>query len=298
MIKNKLIFVFLDGIGMGAVNEYNPFVKAHMPILSSLIKGNLVFGNEIHEPKLLLKGIDACLGVQGVPQSATGQAALFTGFNAPSILGYHLPAYPNEEIISLINNRSLFKYADERNVKSIFANSYTDGYFKNFDVNADNYSVTTRCVLAANSKFNSIEDLVQGNAVHWDITNFTLQANPDNKVPLISPVQAGQNLVNITENYDLVLFECFLPDLIGHKKDMEKSVQFLETLDEFLRGLTKEQPDGVTILISSDHGNMEDLSTGGHTKNEVPLLCIGNLAPNFVAVKRIDQLFHTIFSSL
>lgn len=239
-------------------------------------------------------------GVDGdpVPQSATGQAALFTGFNAPAKLGYHLPAYPNEELIALINEQSLFKYARERNIKSIFANSYTDGYFKNFNLDADNYSVTTRCVLAGQSKFNTIDDLIQERAVHWDITNFTLQNIPGNRVPVFTPHQAGKNLLGIAEDYDLILYECFLSDLIGHRKDMNKSLLFLETLDDFLKGLIADRPSHINILISSDHGNMEDLSTGGHTKNPVPLICLGNLAQKFSNVQAINQIFHTIFLNL
>lgn len=297
-MRDKLIFVFLDGIGLRTGDNYNPFAKAHMPVLSSLLGAPLIEGSEVSERHLLVKGIDACLGVSGVPQSATGQAALFTGFNAPAELGYHLPAYPNEELIKLINQRSLFKYAREQKLRSIFANSYTDGYFKNFDPNADNYSVTTRCVLASQSRFNSIDDLLEGKAVHWDITNFTLQDTPGNRAPLYTPFQAGKNLLGLANDYDLILYECFLPDLIGHRKDMEKSIAFLETLDGFLKGLTENKPFNTNILISSDHGNMEDLSTGGHTKNPVPLICMGNLAPKFAKVQAIDQIFHHIFENL
>jgi 2,3-bisphosphoglycerate-independent phosphoglycerate mutase len=297
-MKNKLIFVFLDGIGIRNEDKYNPFARASLPVLSALLGGKLVDGVEKRRSDLLVKGIDACLGVPGVPQSATGQAALFTGFNAPKSLGYHLPAYPNDDLIKLINERSIFKYASEQNLKSIFANSYTDGYFKAFNPNADNYSVTTRCVLAAQSRFNTIDDLIQGRAVHWDITNFSLQNTPENRAPVFTPFQAGKNLLHLASDYDLVLYECFLPDLIGHRKDMEKSLWFLKTLDDFLKGLTEKKPGNVNILISSDHGNMEDLSTGGHTKNPVPLICMGNLAPGFSNVEAIDQIFHTIFQNL
>ncbi len=298
MVKNKLIFVFLDGIGMGKEDGYNPFASALMPTLDSLLGGKLVRGTEVYKNNLLVKGIDACLGVSGVPQSATGQTALFTGVNAPEILGHHYPAYPNKELISVINERSIFKYADEQNIKSIFANSYTDGFFKSFDVNTDNYSVTTRCMLAANSKFNTTEDLGRGKAVHWDITNFTLQDTPGNGIPSIVPYMAGQNLLHLATEYDLILYECFLPDLIGHRKDMEKATAFLETFDSFLKGLIDEKSPNVNILISSDHGNLEDLSTGGHTKNLVPLFCLGSLAPEFSSVNRIDQIFDGIFLNL
>ncbi|QHI36086.1 2,3-bisphosphoglycerate-independent phosphoglycerate mutase [Kordia antarctica] len=297
-MKNKLIFIFLDGIGLGKDEATNPFTQVPMPTLFSLVGENLTHSTHVEKQGFLLKGIDACLGVDGVPQSATGQSSLFTGYNAQAFLGHHLMAYPNDELIGLINKRSIFKYAEEHNIKSIFANSYTDGFFKAFDRNSTNYSVTTRCVLAGKSRFNTLDDLIAGNAVHWDITNVTLQDLPNNRVPLIAPFKAGENLKNITNEYDLILFECFLPDLIGHRKNMEKSVEFLEILDEFLRGILHDKSENIHIVISSDHGNMEDLSYGGHSKNEVPLIVIGKEAQQFSEVKGIDEIFDTMFSKL
>ena len=87
--------------------------------------------------------------------------------------------------------------------------------------------------------------------------------------------------MNITNNFDLVLYEYFLPDLIGHKKNMDNSLWFLEMFDEFMCGVTSMLPTNVTVLISSDYGNIEDLSTGGHTANHVPLIVFGNLAKSF-----------------
>ncbi|NVO12225.1 MAG: phosphoglyceromutase [Bacteroidales bacterium] len=297
-MENKLIFIFLDGVGLGRDVDSNPLTKASMPTMFNLIGQKLINTTNIVEQNILVKGVDACLGVEGVPQSATGQTALFTGFNAQAILGYHLTAYPNNELISVINNRSILKYAKEKHISSIFANSYTDKFFDFSKQNLSSYSVTTHCVLAAKIRFNTINDLINGKAVHWDITNSTLQGISDNRVSIISPFEAGQNLKNIANDYDLVLYECFLPDLIGHKRDMNSSISFLEMFDEFLRGVITNKPSNVNILISSDHGNIEDLSTGGHTKNLVPLICIGSSAHDFLNVNSIDKIFNAIFSNI
>lgn len=294
-MKKKLIFIFLDGVGLGDKVDTNPFTRAHMPTMEHIAGGKLLKHSRVATPDILVKGIDACLGVDGTPQSATGQTALFTGFNAPAVLGYHLMAYPNDELVALINQRSIFKYANENQIKSIFSNSYTDKFFDTFPQNTSSYSVTTHCVLAARSKFNTLHDLMENRAVHWDVTNITLQGLPDRTVPLITPFKAGQHLQNLTADYDLVLYECFLPDLIGHKKDMLKAVECLEMLDEFLRGVLSNISPDVQVLISSDHGNIEDLSYGGHSKNAVPLICIGNLAHRFAEVNRIDEIFNAIF---
>ncbi|WP_074409449.1 phosphoglyceromutase [Aquimarina megaterium] len=297
-MKNKLIFIFLDGVGLGKNVKSNPFTKAFMPTLFNLVGEKLTNTTNVVKQNFLMRGIDACLGIEGIPQSATGQTSLFTGYNAQAFLGHHLMAYPNDQLIAMINKRSIFKYAKENYIKSIFANSYTDGFFKSFDKDSSNYSVTTRCVLAAKNNFNTMNDLVEGRAVHWDITNLTLQDMPNNKIPLITPFIAGENLKNLTNDYDLILYECFLPDLIGHRKDMNKSIMFLEMFDEFLRGVIHDKPENIHVLITSDHGNIEDLSFGGHSKNEVPFIFMGKETHHFLKVKAIDELFDTIFSKL
>jgi hypothetical protein len=294
-MKNKLIFIFLDGVGLGKNVGPNPFTRARMPTLHGLLGDKLLDTTHIATNDVLVKGIDACLGVEGVPQSATGQTALFTGFNAQAILGHHLMAYPDDALISLIQKRSIFKYAKENLIKSIFANSYTNGFFESLHHHSSTYSVTTHCVLASGTKFNTLKDLAENRAVHWDITNSTLQHLPGERPPLISPFKAGQNLKNLANDYDLVLYECFLPDLIGHRKDMDRSVEFLEMFDEMLAGVLKDLSPDVQVLISSDHGNMEDLSFGGHNRNPVPLICIGKLAHRFSDVNAINEIFDALF---
>ncbi len=294
-MRNKLIFIFLDGIGLGKNVDANPFTKVRMPTLYGLLGEKLLDTTHITTNDVLVKGIDACLGVEGIPQSATGQTSLFTGFNAQAVLGHHLMAYPDDALIALIQRRSIFKYAKEHLIKSIFANSYTNGFFESLHHHSSTYSVTTHCVLAAGTRFNTLNDLTQNRAVHWDITNSTLQHLPGEKPSLVTPFKAGQNLKDLTNDHDLVLYECFLPDLIGHRKDMDRSLAFLEMFDEMLAGVLKDLPPEVQVLISSDHGNMEDLSFGGHNRNPVPLICIGKLARRFSAVNAINEIFDALF---
>jgi bisphosphoglycerate-independent phosphoglycerate mutase (AlkP superfamily) len=57
---------------------------------------------------------------------------------------------------------------------------------------------------------------------------------------------------------------------------MENACQLLITLDQVLDGLVANWDNSAgVILITSDHGNMEDLSTRRHTTNPVPVLLIG-----------------------
>ncbi len=101
--------MFLDGVGLGPNDDTNPLALAPMPHVRSILGGGLVAGREIQEEGLLFRPLDACLGVEGLPQSATGQTALFTGVNAPAAVGMHVSAYPTAALRDLIMSHSLLK---------------------------------------------------------------------------------------------------------------------------------------------------------------------------------------------
>ena len=143
-----------------------------------------------------------------------------------------------------------------------------------------------------------MDDLKKGNAVYWDINRNYLIQEQKIDIPLITPDEAGRHLAQISFDQDLVIFECFLPDLIGHKKDSSRAAAFLEMLDKFLNGLSESIEKNTSIILTSDHGNMEDLSTGQHTRNPVPLLVMGPLAQCFTEAISILDLTGLIIKNM
>ena len=96
----KILFLFLDGIGLGENNaEINPFARANMPYLESLLGGRKLLKESapVDSESAALFSVDPRLGVSGAPQSATGQAVLLTGINIPAEIGYHYGPKPNPE---------------------------------------------------------------------------------------------------------------------------------------------------------------------------------------------------------
>jgi 2,3-bisphosphoglycerate-independent phosphoglycerate mutase len=95
----RCFFFFLDGVGLGADDPAtNPLSATEMPNLQALLSGQKLVAasapNESSQATLL--ALDACLGVPGLPQSATGQASLLTGINVPAKIGYHYGPKPNQ----------------------------------------------------------------------------------------------------------------------------------------------------------------------------------------------------------
>ena len=81
--------------------------------LEALLEGhklllNGIKGSRLESERASLLALDANLGVDGLPQSATGQASLLTGENVPKAIGYHYGPKPNPDVAAEFNNGSLF----------------------------------------------------------------------------------------------------------------------------------------------------------------------------------------------
>jgi bisphosphoglycerate-independent phosphoglycerate mutase (AlkP superfamily) len=97
-------------------------------------------------------------------------------------------------------------------------------------------------------------------------------------VKTITPGEAAARLYEISRDNDFTLFEHFMTDIIGHTMDMDKAVREIELLDSFLGELAGlVNPDEDIIFITSDHGNIEDISIKTHTMNMVPTVVLGKL---------------------
>jgi 2,3-bisphosphoglycerate-independent phosphoglycerate mutase len=290
LVSPSVMFVFLDGLGLGPTDETNPLWLAPMPNLRQLLGGPLVAGRNLDRPGLLFKAIDALMGVPGLPQSATGQTALFTGVNAAQLIGQHLGAYPTGPLIEVINEHNILKRATERGYRATFANAYTPQYFELVKKRKRRHSATTLSVLAAGLPFRTLEDLERGEAVYWDITHFYLVEHLHMPVPVIEPETAGQRLARLSRDYDLVLYESFLPDAVGHRRDIELALEILDVLDRFFAGLLEEVGPTTTVVMSSDHGNLEEIELRLHSTNPVPLLAVGPGAESFRQAQSITDV--------
>jgi 2,3-bisphosphoglycerate-independent phosphoglycerate mutase len=108
----------------------------------------------------------------------------------------------------------------------------------------------------------------------------------------MTPHEAGGKLASLAQEYDFSFFEYWASDYAGHKQDMETAVELMESFDEVLGGLLEEINDELLVLITSDHGNMEDLSTRKHTDADVPLILIGEKAAREEFTRDMTDLTH------
>src|SRR5215212_3439468 len=170
----SVLLFFIDGLGIGLRGPFNPLdnLDDAAPLA--------VFQNE--PPARFLDGIvvatDACLGVAGRPQSASGQTTILTGVNAPAQIGYHKQGFPNEALREIIAANSIFRQLNDAGVAPVtFANAYGRRFF----VERPRWvSATTAAVEAAGLNFRTIEDVKAGAAVFMDFTNrFLIERGED-----------------------------------------------------------------------------------------------------------------------
>ena len=280
----SVLLIFVDGLGIGTRGSHNPL--AQLP--TEAIEPLGIFQDE--EPHLPFAGVlartDACLGVEGRPQSASGQTTILTGVNAPEALGYHKQGFPNEALRDIIRGHSIFLQLKRARIgPNTFANAYTRRFF---ETRPRWVSATTVAVEAARMNFRVVSDLKAGHALYHDFTNrMLIEAGQD--VPERTPEEAATMLAEIAAAHCFTLYEYFITDRMGHHQDMPGAIEVLNELARFVRAvLARVDLARTTVLLTSDHGNIEDLSTRNHTLNLVPTLAWG--AGREVVAQRVKTL--------
>jgi hypothetical protein len=263
--------------------------------------------------------------VDGLPQSGTGQTALLAGVNAAQLHGRHQPHFPPVALRQLLAEHSIFRRVVERGGRATFANPFGLSYWQAIAARRIRRSASVIAAEGAGLRFRAGDDLLAGRAVSWDVTNAAMRAR-DIEAPLVSPAQAGANLARLARDHNLVFYESFLPDLAGHGRlttddrrpttdsrrpipdhddsnpgsvvgrlSIEEQIHAaMNRLDGLIGGALAAMRPQDTLLITSDHGNVESLAAPTHTRNPVPLLVVGPAAGAFEGARSIMDLADVI----
>jgi hypothetical protein len=275
-----ILFIFLDGIGLGANDPtLNPFAAAHTPAMWSLSDGLPWLCST---PRLAANGAafvptDPRLGVPGRPQSATGQAAIFTGRNVPAELGEHYGPRPTPAIRSILAQDSLLKRLVAAGKRVAFLDAYPPRFFEAVQRGKRLLSALQQAVFEAGVPLRGEEELRAGLAFSADFTGHGWRdVLGFSDTPVFAPEEAGARLATIAQDYDFSLVSTWITDEIGHRGPLERGVAFLELFDRVLSGLLGAwDAQNGTIILTSDHGNMEDVTIRQHTENDVPTVAVG-----------------------
>ena len=256
-----MVFLFVDGVGIAGPAADNPINAEVCPTLWRLLK-------------MHAKPIDACLGVDGPPQSATGQATMFTGVNCAKEMGRHCEGFPGLQLREIVQRDNLFLALRRAGRKVRFADAYLVDSAEELEQRRFK-SVTTVMALTTPEVISTASDLMADRALMQDLTRETIQDRyPDIRV--IPPQRAAEHLFRIACENDFTLYEFFQTDVAGHSMDYPRACAVLRAYDAFLAALVRSaEAAGITIVITSDHGNIEAIGQRGHTTNPVPFVAYG-----------------------
>lgn len=292
-----IIFLFIDGVGIGERGVSNPlsYEDHYLRSFRTLTGGqNLVSdSDEIINENLVYRKIDACLGMDGLPQSGTGQASLFSGQNAAKILGRHFGPYPHSKIRYLLEEESIFHHIQDLGCCCYFMNAFPELFFEHARAR-NRWSCCTLMTKSAGIHINTIKDVINERAITAEILQDVWKEKLNIEVPVITERDAAQRVINLATIKDFILVEYYLTDKAGHKQKLNYAINVLQRYDRFLTSLLFNKATKDTIILTSDHGNIEDLSVKTHTLNHVPLFVYGPAAQNFKSVKSITDIYGTI----
>lgn len=282
-----IIYIFLDGVGLGEDDpKKNPFSRFKTKFFGPHA------GRSFEMPGDVI-ATDAHMGIPGLPQSATGQTALFTGYNGPEILGRHVNGFPTFTLRPYFKEKNILKLMNDAGLNATLINSYSSVYLKRLQHPRAERMLSASSLMQKHSgkPYFTTEDYLAGRSLYMDMNNWFLRKN-GLAVPLAKPYDNGRKLVQIARGYDLVIYEYFFTDKVGHEQSWGAAKRIIGHVDRFLAGVWDElDATRETVVISSDHGNLEDLSVKTHTRNKVGTFVHGRHAGVFLGqVKNLADI--------
>src|SRR5699024_3095219 len=189
------------------------------------------------------------------------------------------------------------KKTQQKGKQPQFINAYPDIFFEKAR-EKQRWSCTTLMTKSAGILLNTVKEVQEEKAITAGLTQQAWREHLHLKVPQITPEEAAQRLLEQAKKFDLLLHEYYLTDKAGHSQQPEEAAAVLSQYDRFLWELMEDKPSQTTIVLSSDHGNIEDLSTKTHTLNKVPLFVYGPGADAFAGAKSIKDITPGILTLL
>ncbi|WP_188904484.1 metalloenzyme domain protein [Deinococcus aerophilus] len=261
---NGVLWLALDGVGHPVDAPPGSVWEQELPTLRPLLEAG--------------RALDATLGVPGLPQSGTGQSCWLTGTDAVRLMGKgggeHFGPHPGPTLQRLLRRASLPVRLTRAGARAALANHYVPQYFQ-----AQERRPRMGCFpfsfVAAGQALNppGVPPLGATLGLEYRAPFAPFQTQEE-------VTRLGQALARATDDHDLIVADLWFGDLLGHRGRADgplpdtraAALAYLARVDALLRGALEA---GARVVVGSDHGNLEDLGTKGHTVARVPFAGTG-----------------------
>ncbi|MDL2344444.1 metalloenzyme domain protein [Deinococcus sp. MIMF12] len=258
-----LVWLALDGVGHPADAPPGSVWDAELPALRPLVDSG--------------QALDAALGVPGLPQSGTGQSCWLTGVNAVQVMGEHFGPHPGPTLRRLLAASGLPGRLTRAGGRAALANHYPPAYHA-AQARRPRPGCFPYAFQAAGLPLDPPDvpllspTLGLGYAAPWS-----------GQTPAADLARLGERLAHAARTHDLIAADLWLSDLLGHRgavpvppEPLAAGRAYLCRVDALLTGLLE---GGARVVLSSDHGNLENLTVKAHTLARVPFAGAGVTLP-------------------
>ncbi len=280
MPKHPFLMIFLDGVGIGENDrESNPFIKYEFKFLNEIFgRTPYLESPSISNESSYVFPVDANLETEGLPQSGTGQASILCGINASKFIGKHFGPFPYSSLIPVLQEKNIMASILNRGMSAAYVNAFPQVFFDYLKSGKKRIGTIPLSCMLAGMKLKKAGDVWKGRALTAEITNEKWRSRLNYKLPEIKPQTAAKRLLNISSKNHFTLFEYWITDHLGHGRYREETEYQLKILDDFLCYILNNLPEDMTLLICSDHGNLENTSIKTHTRNPALTISAGHNA--------------------
>jgi len=221
-------------------------------------------------PRQTIRALDATLGHPSLPQSATGQSTLLTGSDGVALMGRPFGPWPGPTLVRLLQQGTLFHDA-ARLGGARLANAYSVRYLEAL-ANPQGRHRRLRPAAALVAARAAGVQLCRpasegGDGVAGDLGD--------------APELEAERFAELARQQTLTYLDVAITDQVGHRADLGAAVLMVAKLERFVAALVGALDPALTLLIVSDHGNLEDATSRRHTRAPVPMIVHGPLAPFF-----------------
>ena len=257
----------LDGIGLIPTHAASPF-QGDLPILERL---GIAQARVETRDDWVTRSIDARLGVAGLPQSGTGQTTILTGVNAAAAMGRHYGPWVGPSLKPILAGNILKRVSDAGGTVRL-ANFYPPQYLIALESGKTRLNAIATAALSAGAKLEGLDGL----GIAPMLRDPSDSANPE------QIKRWAQDFVG--SHATVTLFDQWWSDSVGHAMNLSEGQAFAARLEVFCAAVLEHRQPDTLLLVTSDHGNFEDLSLKTHTFSPVPLAVIGLGALEFAGV--------------
>lgn len=259
-----LVWLALDGVGHPLDAPEGSVWEQELPALRPVIAAGLA--------------LDAALGIPGLPQSGTGQTCWLSGLDAVARMGGHFGPHPGPTLQRVLREHALPVRLARAGMRTALANFYAPPYFENLGNAAQPARNRMGCF-----PFSFRAAGLPLNPADVPLLRATLGLGFQSPWSPLQPVdearRMGRALGRAAQEFDLIVTDLWFSDLLGHQGRhppspgvREAGFAWLARLDALLGGLLDT---GARVVVSSDHGNLENLSVKAHTLARVPFAGVG-----------------------